>query len=122
MEGRASTGAPAERLAASVALLIERVGEPEVRAQLHALVPLLEHLDAPAPDPVARGELEDAIDRAIADEDEPGSHRGDGEAGGARPLSGRHRRLVGGFGWLNRPNRSRTGCSAGCGTAVWRPG
>ena len=71
MEGRASTGAPAERLAASVALLIERVGEPEVRAQLHALVPLLEHFDAQAPDPVARGELEDAIDRAIADEDEP---------------------------------------------------
>jgi len=69
--GPASTRAPAERLAASVALLIERVGEPEVRAQLHALVPLLEHLDAPAPDPAARGELEDAINRAIADEDEP---------------------------------------------------
>ena len=110
----ASTRAAPERLAASVALLIERVGEPEVRAQLHALVPLLESLDAPAPDPAARGELEQAIDARHGGRGRGCPHRGDGEAGGARPFGGRHRRLVGGIGWLNRRNRSRTGSSAGC--------
>jgi hypothetical protein len=70
MDSPASTRASPERLAASVALLIERVSEPEVRAQLHALVPLLESLDGPSPDPAARNDLEQAITRAMADEDE----------------------------------------------------
>jgi hypothetical protein len=61
-----------ERLAASVGNLIGRVAEPAVRAQLHALVPLLESLDAPPADTVARARLEQAVDDAIAAGDEAG--------------------------------------------------
>src|SRR4051794_32887945 len=59
------------RLADAVAALAGRSGEPEVRAQLHALSGLVRNLDVPA---VPTGEgtaLEAAIERAIACEDEP---------------------------------------------------
>jgi hypothetical protein len=72
MDGQVSIKAPVDRLAASVALLTERVGEPAVRAQLHALAPLLQDIGSPPPDPVARARLEEAIARAIASEDEAG--------------------------------------------------
>jgi hypothetical protein len=61
------------RLADAVAALAGRSGEPEVRAQLHALSGLVRNLDAPAVPAGERAPLEAEIERAIARDDEPGA-------------------------------------------------
>lgn len=58
---------PAPRLRDAVAALAQRVAEPEVRAQLHALAGILAVVDGPPPDGAAAAE----IDAGIARGDEP---------------------------------------------------
>jgi hypothetical protein len=63
------------RLAASLATLAERVSEPDVRAQLHALGALIENFGAETAGRDERFALEEQLAGALAANDEPGALR-----------------------------------------------
>jgi hypothetical protein len=84
---------PPERLAAAVAALAARVGEPEARAQLHALGALLDGYEPEAAGAVEGESLEESIRVAIEAEDEPGLVRA------MRELAGLDRAAVRGVNW-----------------------
>ena len=67
MSGMYST----ERLAEAVTALAGTVGEPDARAQLHALSGILRNLAIEPPAGEARDELALAIGQAVRDGDEP---------------------------------------------------
>ncbi len=73
MNASASPEVTPARLAESVAELAARVDEASVRAQLHALVSLLENIDSGDPDPSERAPLEDRIGAALESDDEAGA-------------------------------------------------
>ena len=61
-----------DRLADALAVLAERVGERDVRAQLHALSAVLRNLGGETAGEEARRELELSLRSALADGDEQG--------------------------------------------------